>query len=268
MNFKMNKTFLMFGLLSVFLLATCSGVSAWNYTSRATSNYGEAINTLSLKLVNGTTTRTVTTTGGTLATMIANGTVAAKKKYNLTFYDNNYFTNRTYTNYNYSASGNLTATLTYRHANYSVFANSDYYGSMTGFVVNFRNGSTSRNFTAPHYEVSVITPMNTRRYNITVYSDDHTPKTYTNYQFLVSGNLTAQLTHVESSGSDSCLGVKAIMYGAFALFAVGLIVIAALALMNSDISVSLVVLVLGLAIAIIIGYVVTSYLADTVCFIA
>lgn len=265
----MNKKFIMFGLLSVFLLATISSVlGAYNYTSNAVSNHAETINILGLKIMNGSTSRVVTATNGQLNTLIVSGTAAAKRKYNLTFYDNNFFTNRTYLNYNYSLLGNLTATLTYNTrngANHTVTAISSYFGALTGFIVNFRNGSTSRNFTAPHYDVAKITQLNTRRYNVTVYSDDHTPTTTLNYRFNTSGNLVVQMPFISTADSTACLGVRAIAYSALALLAVAIIVLTAFALINQNINVGMVVMIMALAIAIMIGFIIMSYVSSSLC---
>jgi len=79
-------------------------INSTNLTIKAKSTYNNsAINSFSVKLINGTTTKTYYTSTGTISKILLSDT----RKYNITFYNvTNYF-NKSYSNYQFSVSGNL-----------------------------------------------------------------------------------------------------------------------------------------------------------------
>ena len=151
--------------------------------------------------------------------------------------------------------------------NYSISATSTYYtNNLPEFSVSIRNGTEVNNYTVTDAFLRVIEANDTRKYNITFFDiPSHNDRTYLNYNFSASGDLKGVLTFVPGEDEGDCIGVKAVIFSALLLFGIAIVVLAAFALINNTVSLGLVILLLGLALAIILGFVVIGYVGAGIC---
>lgn len=131
------------GTGQVTLYENVSILKEANYTITAVNAInGTSVNSFSVYIQNGTTTNTYYTSSGSVDKI----QLTSKRKYNITFFNTSLYVNRTYTDYNFSTSGNLEGQLykknsiiiqtywvngTYLHDTFDVNILSDSYSNST-----------------------------------------------------------------------------------------------------------------------------------------